>query len=1273
MLLLLAERLGEPFEPGRFTGSVVAHTLVMSLLLTFLAHTAHAQIDGLAQADRIEEEVVELYKEGRYVEAIPKAREVLALRELTLGPIHADVATSLSNLALLHERIGDPERAKPFYERAISIREQVLGPSHPALVASLDSLATLLWESREFPAARRLLERAVKIRETNPGDTHPDVAESLIKLAGLLKASGDYSGAMPLLERALKIREQVLGPTHPEVAQSLSYLASLLRTIGKYGEARSLYKRALAIREQALGSMHPDVATTLGNLGSLLQDMGDYAGAKPLFERALDIRERILGPTHPDVAQSLHYLGIVLRETKDYAAARPLFERALKIHELTHGPNNLSVATSLDILGLLLLQTGDYVGAQSRFERSLRIRERALDPNDPLVALSLDLVGVSFQFGNDYLRARPLHERALGIRRNAPGPGDLDLARNLNALGVLLWTLGDYTTARGLYEQALNIQEQHRDSTHPADMATSLQNLAELFRTLGDYATARSLHERALKRFEQALGPHHPFVALNLNNLAGLFVQLGDYAGARTLYERALRIREDALGPTDPEVATSLHDLANVLRAVGDYEAARLMYERALRIWKGAVGPMRINVASGLYSLAYLLRMTGDLGLARKFYEESLSIREEVLGPSHPDVAISLSGLAALLQAMGDSAAARPLYERALRISQQALGPTHPQVAVGLENFALLDWNAGRVEAAFHKLGQALTIAHTHIAQGLVGLSHRQKLAFLEHTTHYTDTFLSLPNGLVPTGISYRAVLERKNLLLRILVTERSRIEANPRPEVMTLSQEYTAIRQRLSALTIGVQKPADPEQYRRQISTLSQRLEEIEADLSRASATFRQTRAEESAGPGEVCAAVSKDTALIDLVSYRHYTPPPAPGKPASLTPAYVAFVLRGGECQTPVRVDLGPAAPIDEDVRRLRDALSRDTPEPGARELRARYQRTLAARLHAKLFPPALQQAIAGKPRLLIAPDGALALLPFALLPGEDGHEFLLETRTISYVPSGRDLLRTALSHPAPTGLLALGAPTFDHAPARVAQATTYRAGCGTLEDPFTPLPGTAAEVRAITRVYQQSNPTSPAKLLEGVQATKAALLEQAPEAKVLHLATHAYFAGEDCTPVGLVSEQRGLGGEPPAFLGHNPLLLAGIALSGANEREKADGILTALEVTALDLRGTELVVLSACDTGLGTPARGQELLGLRWAFAYAGAQHLVTSLWSVPDAETATLMTHFYTAMWQQGISVPAALRAAQLEMLRAARAKGDSAPHTWGAFVASGRAD
>jgi CHAT domain-containing protein len=546
-------------------------------------------------------------------------------------------------------------------------------------------------------------------------------------------------------------------------------------------------------------------------------------------------------------------------------------------------------------------------------------------------------------------------------------------------------------------------------------------------------------------------------------------------------------------------------------------------------------------------------------------------------------------------------------------------------------------------------------------------------MAFLESVAPLADVLLSLPPELVPDAKAYQAVLDWKNLLFRTLVTERAHVETASNPQVAALLQEHTAVRGQLAAASMSVPKAPELQQYRMRVTSLTQRLEALEGELSRVSTAFRRAQAETTAGPPEVCATLPWDAALIDLFWYGQDARLAAPGASRTWTPHYVAFILRGGACADPIRVELGPAASIDEDIWRFREAISREAGDPAERELRARYRKALAVRLKAKLFPPEVQAAIEGRPRLVISPDSALALLPFALLPGEGGHEFLLESRTISYVPSGRDLLRAKERPSAAPTLLAVGAPAFDRVPLQVVQTATVRAGCGAQDDPFVPLPGTAAELEAIAKMYQQVRPNHSPALLQGAQATKAALLEQASKAAVLHFATHAYFAGEDCTPAGLASPPPKTMGEAPSFLGHNPLLLAGIALAGANEREKADGILTALEITALDLRATDLVVLSACDTGLGTPARSQELLGLRWAFAFAGARHLVTSLWSVPDAETAALMTHFYTALWEKGLSVPAALRAAQLEMLRAARAKGDSAPHAWGAFVASGYPD
>jgi len=1096
-------------DPWRFKGRRAAWALPTCLpcLLTVLALSvppAFAETDPLAQAHLLKQEVDRLYREGRYNEAIPKAREILALREQALGPTHPDVAASVTDLAHLLRAIGDYAAAKHPYEEALRIYEQALGPSH----------------------------------------SH--VATALNNLAGLLLDAGDVVAAKPLYERALHINEQALGPQHPRTASSLNNLAEFFRTVGDYAAARSLHERALETLERALGPNHPDVAVSLNNLGVVLQLTGDYRVAKLLHERALRIKERALGPNHPDVATSLNNLSELLRESGDFAAARPFYERALQI------------------------------------------KEGALGPNHP------------------------------------------DVARSMNNLAILLHTTGDYALARPLYERALQVWERALGPNHP-ELSAALNNLARLLQDIGDYGQARPFYERALQIKEGALGPNHPDVASTLDNLALLLRTTGDYAGAWHSYERALKIRQQALGPTHPGVATSLTGLATLFQITGQYAAARLLYERALDITVGA------------------------------------------LGPTHPNVAADLNNLANLLSATGDYSSAFPLYERALRLKEIRLGPDHPTTAQVLENLAFVEWDTGRPEDATPRLARAVAIVRKHTARGLVGLSHRQKLVFLETTGGLTDTLLSLPSGLVPNAEAYRAVLDRKNLLFRTLAAERTLTEANSSPQVAALIQDYTAVRRYLARLGVGVPNPADLPGYRTQLASLTQQLETLEAELSRASTVFAQAWVDMFAGPSEVCAALPVDGGLLDFFWYSRYLPPAARGKAPTRTPHYVVFVLGHDNCADPIRVDLGPAAPIDEDVRRLRDSISRDAFDPATRELRSRYRKSLATRLYAKLFPPTLQKAIAGKPRLLIAPDGALALLPFGLLSGEDAHEFLLETRTISYVPSGRDLLGPRTPSATTGDLLAVGAPAYDQIRVQTARPPTLRAGCGVQDEPFAPLQGTAMELKAIAEIHQKAHPSRALTLLEGPQATKDALLAKVSRAGVLHLATHAYFAGDECTPAGLMAREWAPGLEPHAFLGHNPLLLAGIALTGANDHEKGDGIMTALEVTALDLRGTSLVVLSACDTGLGTAARGQELLGLRWAFAYAGAKNLVTSLWSVPDAETTTLMTHFYTGLWVNNLSVPEALRAGQLEMLKAARARGDSAPHAWGSFLVSGKPD
>ena len=1083
-----------------------------------------------------------------------------------------------------------------------------------------------------------------------------------------LGEEGHYAEAISRAKEALALWEQAFGPNHPHVARELEWIGLHYFMMKDFSAAALFIQKALEIREGIQGTEHPALLGTLDRLALISSLDKEYRKAITLHERALAIREKTLGPDHPDVAETLRHLCLIHYGIGEYSFARPPCERRLAILEKAHGPNHLEVVDALLRLGEVLEHQGEYAQSRALYERALSIQELRLGMDRPEVADTLvNLSGVLRETG-DYVTARPLIERALRIQEHAFGYQSPRLDKTLNYFAILLKATGDYSAAERLFKRALAIQE---DALGPDDLVVgyTLADLGELLRVTGDLAEARPLFKRALQIEEQTLGPNHPQLAATLTDLGHLFMNTGDLDAAQRVYERALKIREGALGPNHPYVAQSINNLAQVLTNQRKYAEAQPLQERAVAIYEQSLAPTHPDLAVALNNLACILDDRGDYTTALSLMKRAVRIQEEVLGSEHPGLVFQLNNLASLTERTGDFAGASLLYRRALQIAEAKLGPNHPTTALVLANFAASDTAAGHPENAVPKLARALSIARIHRARGLVGLSNREKLIFLNNDGALTDALLSMPSNLVGDSEAYRAILDVKNQLFRTLASERSIVDTRQDPTVAHLLDDYTAVRRELSALTVHPPASSDPLDYQTRMANLTTRLEALEVELSRASASFRQGRTEEAAGPGEVCAALPTDAALLELFWYARLTP-----RPGAIS--YVAFILRGGDCATPIRVDLGPAAPIEEDVRQFRKALNWDLvdPDPAARAQRAQYRRAVAIQLHAKLFPPTVRDALAGKSRLLIAPDGMLALLPFALLPGEQGHEFLLETRTISYVPSGRDLLRPTQGAPATPALLAVGAPAFDQVPAQVAQAKTVRAGCGALEDRFIPLPGTAREVRAIITTARQARPTQAVTVLERAQATKAAFLEQAPKAGILHLATHAYFAGDECIPAGSAEArpQRTIG-ENPIVLGYNPLLLAGIALVGANEREKTDGILTALEITALDLRRTALVVLSACDTGLGTLAHGQELLGLRWAFAYAGVRNLVTSLWSIPDAETATLMTHFYTGLWLKGLSVAEALRVAQLEMLKAARARGDPAPHAWGAFVLSGAPD
>jgi CHAT domain-containing protein len=328
-----------------------------------------------------------------------------------------------------------------------------------------------------------------------------------------------------------------------------------------------------------------------------------------------------------------------------------------------------------------------------------------------------------------------------------------------------------------------------------------------------------------------------------------------------------------------------------------------------------------------------------------------------------------------------------------------------------------------------------------------------------------------------------------------------------------------------------------------------------------------------------------------------------------------------------------------------------------------------------------------LADADRVFVVPDGALNLVNLGALP-VGASEYLVERRlTIHYLSTERDLIARSESKSAASGLLALGGPSFDATPAiRRGQKSTLRAApCGTLQTVmFEDLPATLKEATEIAGLWKGAAASGGAEdvhLSIAGQATERAFKQHAPGRRVLHLATHGFFLGAECESarpgtraVGRVSPARAKLASRVDV--QNPLLVSGLAFAGANQRAKAkpdqeDGILTAEEISAMNLQGTEWAVLSACDTGLGEVKAGEGVFGLRRAFQIAGVRTVIMSLWSVEDEATRQWMRALYDARLNERLDTAESVRAASLRVLRHRRAKRLSThPFYWGAFVSAG---
>jgi CHAT domain-containing protein/lipopolysaccharide biosynthesis regulator YciM len=924
-----------------------------------------------------------------------------------------------------------------------------------------------------------------------------------------------------------------------------------------------------------------------------------------------------------------------------------------------------------------LARAGKYAEAVAQGEHALVLREAVLGGEHPAVAACLDLLGALHRHQGDFVRSKSLHQRALAIREAALGKHHPDVAKSLDNLGNLYGDQGMYDQAEPLHQRALAIQEAALGKNHP-DVAKSLNNLAGLYQAQGLYDRAEPLHQRALAIREASLGKHHPDVAKSLNNLANLYLNQGLHDRAEPLHQRALAIREASLGKNHPDVATSLNNLANLYQEQGLYDRAEPLHQRALAIREASLGKNHPAVAMSLNSLAGLYQDQGLYDRAEPLHQRALAICEASLGKNHPSVAASLDNLANLYKAQGLYDRAEPLYLRALAIGESALGKNHPHVADLLNSLAALRLAQHRLDAAVPLFTRAFAASEQRLRQEALTFSEQRLTSFLQLLRSDEEDLYALlrahPDNADVRRLALSAALLFKGRSAEETAGISRAIYQSLGTEERDTFERLRGLRTRLASLWLQGPGSLPLPAYQKQVEELTSQGDALEATLATRSAPLRALATLPSPDDivDQVAQALPKDAALVELITYQNRPLVPQPGAPKPHL-RYLALVLFP---DASIRVlDLGPAAPIDSAASRLRDALAN-------RE--AAFQPHAHA-LYELAFQPLLP--LLGKTRrLFLSPDGQLALIPFAAL--HDGHRFLVDSFDLTYLTSGKDLL-PRLQQPVPaSSVVVLADPDFQaplqppasslaEAPSPLTERasalrrffSTRREELARRDWNLVPLPGTRKEAQAIQRLLPQ------AQLFLGPEATKQRLL-QVSSPGILHLATHGFFLEDAPTPARsrAVASFGSLGEDSRAPLPPDPLLRSGLLFAGANtpapsasspaQPPLGTALATALELAGLNLWGTQLVVLSACDTGRGDVRLGQGVHGLRRAMVVAGAETVVTSLWKVNDDTTRQLMESYYQKLLE-GRGRATTLREAMQELR-----KTQPHPHYWAPFIALG---
>ncbi len=1001
-------------------------------------------------------------------------------------------------------------------------------------------------------------------------------------------------------------------------------------------------------------------AGVLHNEGMFLHNLGRYREAVEKLNAALAIKLRNHDPA--STLRTSNILTAALAMLDRRAEASVVAERALALGTQAFGPDDARLAGPLSALGNLARDQENFKDAQRYFEQALAAVQKWPNSTAPDLASAMDDLGDLYGLQGRFDDGEQLLQQGLKLLEQAYAPAAQtapNYAKMLNDLGNLYKDAGRLHDAEAAFGRALAAERATRGEDHP-DVAATMGNLATVLENELRFAEAEDLYRQTLATYEKLFGPDHPITAIGLNNLANVYADQGRALEASGLQRRVLAIQEKAFGPDSPDVARSLTNLASSYGELGRKDEALPLYQRALDIMERKFGEDSGPTALALGATARVLQDDGRFEQAAQDFDRALQIDERVLGPEHPQLVNDLRGIGYLDIKTGNYSDARKRFERALTIAQAKLGPGHHDTIATMINLASVDSHEGKWPDALAMLRRASAAMNGRPA---VGNNNAQFKRFTELDTGLMEAVWHVADGRPDAAASneaFEAAQRAHETQAGAALAQMAARFGAGNDAMASVVRRQQDLKAALDSLDKRIATELGAPDGKRNDALIAN----LHAESARAQRSFDETSAQiarefpayaELSSPAPLSIAQTQallrpDEALVSYISMGDKS--------------YVFAVSR--ESNVWRQIPLGATA-IGDRVSKLRLGLFDPAPDatPKPFDLEASFD------LYSAIIGP-VESVIAGKPKLLVVPTGALTSLPFHVLvtrkpdpavAPDDRYRraaWLLNDKAITVLPSVASLraLRTfAKASRATKPFIGFGDPQLRHSggvdkrgPARNVQPyQSYYNGTQVdidrLRTGLPALPETGVELREVAHDLGASDDDVKLGAAATVTTVKTLPLEQY---RVIDFATHGLVAGE----VSGLNE--------PALV---------LSLPDKPTAED-DGLLTASRIAKLDL-DADWAVLSACNTAAGDKPGAEGLSGLARAFFYAGARSLLVSHWPV-ESEAAVKLT---TGAFAELAKNPQIGRAEALRRSMLARIADPSSPHnadpsSWAPFVLVG---